>query len=256
MTKFKLLIVDDNYEFCDILRSYFEMCDEIVICDTAYNGIDALTMIDKYEPDVVVLDIIMPKMDGISVLEQLQAQKFSKMPCIIVESAIGLKSVTDQALALGASYYMIKPYRLEDLRHRIHMLLQTGGKPSSEHMIQESIKKIVIELGIPTNILGYSYIIEATEILIAAERPCSMTKHVYPSIARKNNTTANCVESFVRKTINKDYTRKSSALLRIMGNYDDGEKRPSNGRFLTMLAEKVKTANTYLDGNHNESRIL
>lgn len=242
MAKVKLLIVEDNVEFCDILQSYFGLCDDIFVCGIAHNGEDALIMIAEDEPDVVLLDIIMPKLDGISVLERLQSLSLPKAPRIIVESAIGLGNVTDHALSLGASYYMIKPYNLEDLRQRVLMMApdeEPSFSFSLEKFTQNRIKDAVEELGIPINILGYAYIIEAVELILSAGSPCSLTKQVYPLIAKRNNTTADCVESAIRKTIERIYIRRSASLFEMMGRSVEN-RRPSNGYFLTTLAEKMK----------------
>ena len=114
MEKTRLLIAEDNSELSDILANFFEMSGEVSLCGTARDGVETLEKIERQAPDVVLLDLVMPRLDGISVLERLREKPLAKMPNIIVASAIGMENVTRRALELGACYYMIKPYNLGD----------------------------------------------------------------------------------------------------------------------------------------------
>ncbi|WP_130862721.1 response regulator [Bacilliculturomica massiliensis] len=238
--KIRLLVVDDNQELCDILEDYFEIVEEVVLCGVAHNGEEALEKIAALHPDVVLLDIIMPQLDGISVLERLNSEPPEDMPRIIVASAIGQENITNRALTLGANYYMIKPYQLPELMNRVLLIAKEKsgtlsrlgkGVPvdavKDKMPISDQISKMLIEEGMPTNIVGYQYCVRAIEILLKEKGHCPLGKFVYSVIAEENGTTVSCVESAIRKAVH--HTAAG----------DDG-KQPSNGRFLTMMTEQFR----------------
>ncbi len=244
MEKTRLLIAEDNSELSDILANFFEMSGEVSLCGTARDGVETLEKIERQAPDVVLLDLVMPRLDGISVLERLREKPLAKMPNIIVASAIGMENVTRRALELGACYYMIKPYNLGDLFRRVRMVaspasLSQPALQMTEEDFRNRLKRAVLSLGVTPNVLGFPYIVEAAAILADTPGPCCITKLVYPAVAERHGTTADCVESAVRKAIARIYERDGEALRSLMGQAM-GDKRPSNAHFLTVLAEKVR----------------
>lgn len=250
MEKIRVLVAEDNLEMCDILNNFFLLTEDIELCGMAHDGEDALEKIRTLTPDVVLLDIIMPKMDGISVLENLRDDPPARRPDVIVATAIGQERITSKALELGANYYMIKPYSLKDLQRRIMMVMAPVPAPmraQEESGPSVSIAQEVMKLGVPTNILGFKYIVEAIKIILSEKCTFPISKQVYALIADGNSTTVECVESALRKAIQRIYEIDSESF---QGFLKDG-KRPSNARFLTMLAEKIK-----LEGgdSHGESR--
>lgn len=251
----KLLVVEDNREMSDILESFFSITPEVSLCGVAHDGVEAIAKIRELLPDVVLLDIIMPKMDGLSVLERLNLMEIKRHPSVIVTSAIGQENITNKALSLGADYYMIKPYSLPDLLNRVCLIAAAEGAEKSGEKQQEKqytpiIAKTMMELGIPTNMLGYQYCIEAVKILLEVEGPCAMVKGVYTMIAEKYETTLDCVEGAIRKAIRRAYLKDSDVFRGLFLKEDPGSKQPSNGRFLTMLSEtiKLKADEMYLKG--------
>lgn len=240
MEKIRVLLVEDNLEMCDILKNFFQMTNDTVLCGVAHDGESGLELIRRQSPDIVVLDIVMPKMDGISVLENLHADSHTKMPHIIVVSAIGQENITQAALSLGANYYMIKPYSMSDLHKRIRMIMTPEAprkrKDASEDALIPLISQNVMELGVPTNILGFKYIIESVRIIIRDRNAYPISKCVYAVIAEEGNTTVECVESAVRKAINRIFETGAPGSQQFL----QGGKKPTNVKFLTMLAEKIK----------------
>ena len=102
--KISVLIADDNKEFCSILNDYLLNQRDIVVTGIAKDGKEALTLIEEKQPDLVILDIIMPHLDGLGVLERLQSMNLEKFPRIVVLSAVGLDMITQRAITLGADY--------------------------------------------------------------------------------------------------------------------------------------------------------
>lgn len=244
MEKIRVLIVEDNKEMQEILKNFFDMTEDLVYCGSAYDGEEALVRMRELLPDIVLLDIIMPKLDGISVLENLRENPLEKMPCIIVTSALGQEKITGKAIQLGAEYYIMKPYNLSELHRRIQFIYKKEEVLTENYSLKnpalERLDSIIIrnvmELGVPTNILGFKYIAEAVKILITEENVYPISKQVYAPLAQKNNTTMECVESALRKTINRIYQLNNESIKKLLTE----EKRPSNGKLLTMLAQKIK----------------
>ena len=117
--KINILIVDDNKEFCNILNDYLLVQTDMVVIGIANNGVEALKLIKENKPDLVVLDIIMPILDGLGVLETLNTMDLDALPCVIVLSAVGQEKIAQRALSLGADYYVIKPFDMDVLIKRI-----------------------------------------------------------------------------------------------------------------------------------------
>ncbi len=229
-TPIKLLIVDDNHAMCNILRDYFQMTEQVTICGIAFNGEEALEKIRVQQPDVVLLDIIMPQLDGLSVLEKLNADPPKKRPAIIVTSALGQEMITNRALQLGANYYLIKPYQLQNLLDRI-LMIAVPSSPFTEPQeveinLNAAVTRHLIGIGMSTHIVGYRYCVQAIELLLTETTYCPLMKFVYPEVAHKNETTASCVESAIRKAI---------------GTVREEELRGlSNRSFLSRIAEQIK----------------
>ena len=192
-------------------------------------------MIRLHKPDVVLLDIIMPEMDGLSVLEQLQQNakdSSEKIPYTIVISALNSEVITQKALQLGASYYLIKPFQLDHLADRIQMLVKPDNTFSSytdtdsDSDLSALVTRHLIETGISTHVVGYRYCVQAIEMILKQLSYRPLMKCVYPVIAEKNNTTVPCVESAIRKAI--------ATITDIEWN------QLSNRTFLSRMAEQIR----------------
>lgn len=235
----QLLIVDDNLEICDILENFFALTSQVKVCGVAHDGEEALFLILRDQPDVVLLDLIMPKIDGISVLERLAGASLVRRPRIIVTSAVGQESFTSAALALGADYYMIKPYDLTALLARVCTAASSEGKghaPRAGESTAALIARAVLELGIPTHMLGYQYCVAGVELLLREKRPYSIVKEVYTALAGSFDTTPECVEGAIRKAIHRAWAQEPEPLRTLTGE----DSAPANGRLLTALAARIR----------------
>ncbi|MGL5378536.1 sporulation transcription factor Spo0A, partial [Clostridium sp.] len=198
-SKISVLIADDNKEFCSILNDYLLNQRDIVVTGVAKDGREALTLIEEKKPDLVVLDIIMPHLDGLGVLEKLNSMDLEKIPRIIVLSAVGQDKITQRAITLGADYYVVKPFDMDVFTKRIREMFngtttesirkQTTIVESDNNShskgpldLETEITNIIHEIGVPAHIKGYMYLREAiTMVVNDMELLSAVTKELYPS---------------------------------------------------------------------------
>ena len=124
-SKIIIIIVEDNKEFCIILNEYLSMQNDILVTGIAENGVEALKLIKEKKPNLVVLDIIMPVLDGLGVLETLNTMDLYTLPHVMVLSAVGQDTITQRALSLGADYYIVKPFNMDVFVKRIRQIVDT-----------------------------------------------------------------------------------------------------------------------------------
>ena len=178
--KIKIVLADDNKDFCQLLKEYLSNEDDIEILGIAKDGIEALELVQKTQPDLLVLDVIMPHLDGLGVIEKLNSMDLPKQPKIIVLSAVGQDKITQTAINLGADYYIVKPFDFVIFINRIRELVTNkvvGAEPKmrqnqeiqmtrSDYVkntgnIETEITNIIHEIGVPAHIKGYLYLREA-----------------------------------------------------------------------------------------------
>lgn len=261
-SKISVLIADDNKEFCSILNDYLLNQRDIVVIGVAKDGREALALIEERKPDLVVLDIIMPHLDGLGVLEGLNTMKLEKIPRVIVLSAVGQDKITQKAITLGADYYVVKPFDMDVFTKRIREMF-TGSSTAepvrrqsimmaSEVQVKEpmdletEITSIIHEIGVPAHIKGYMYLREAiTMVVNDMELLSAVTKELYPSIAKKYNTTASRVERAIRHAIEVAWGRgQIEAINRLFGYTVHTEKgKPTNSEFIAIIADKLRLKN-------------
>lgn len=250
MQKMRVLIVDDNREFVGLLKEYLEKQDDIEVAGVAYNGVEALDSIAQTQPDVVVLDIIMPYLDGIGVLERLDQQGPEKRPKIVMLTAFGQESITHRVLELGADYYILKPFDLSVLTERLRQLFNEGPVVPRPTVVRDrdkgqdtKVTSVMHELGIPAHIKGYLYLRDAILMVIdRVELLSRITKELYPSIATKHLTTPSRVERAIRHAIEVAWDRGNMEFIqRVFGHTISQEKgKPTNSEFIAMVADRLR----------------
>ena len=203
MQKMNVLIVDDNREFVGLLKEYLQKQKDIEVVGVAYNGLEALEVIEQKSPDIVILDIIMPYLDGIGVLERMEGKNLDRRPKFVMLTAFGQESITHRVSALGADYYILKPFDLEILSDRLRQLSgPCGNLPAKapyskdkELSHDSKVSTMMHELGIPAHIKGYLFLRDAIVMVVdRIELLSRITKELYPAIADKYTTTPSRVE--------------------------------------------------------------
>ena len=245
MNKIKVLMIDDNLQLIEAVKEYFTSSNKIEISASAGDGVEGLEKIQIEEYDVIVLDLIMPKKDGIYVLEEMKKKNINKK--VIVATSYNTQEVIRQVSEFGVNYYILKPFDFSDLEKRILDMCnkKASGKSVDLHYnnIQISITKILHELGIPSHIKGYQYIRDG--VCMIFENPDmigGITKELYPELAHKFDTTTSRVERAIRHAIEVSWNRGNWDLMEeIFGNSVDIDRaKPTNSEFIVTVADKLR----------------
>lgn len=257
--KIQVMIADDNREFGEILNEYLNNQEDIEVVGIARDGFEALDLISSKAPDIVILDIIMPHLDGLGVLEKVNSMQLQKRPLFIILSAVGQDKITQRALSLGAEYYVVKPFDMDVLISRIRQLKDIEAAPVNKpeyindvksytysptpKNLEAEVTSIMHEIGVPAHIKGYQYLREAI-IMVVNEIDLinSITKQLYPSIAKLYNTTPSRVERAIRHAIEVAWSRgKVDAIDSLFGyTVNIGKGKPTNSEFIAMVADKLR----------------
>ena len=250
MKNIRLLLIDDNVELIDMVKEYFSSHASIKVVKEAHDGEEGLNYILNNQDafDVMLLDLIMPKKDGISVLEDMKKHNIFKKT--IVLTSYNTQDMIRKVSDFGVNYFMLKPFDLDELEKRILQLFSNVDYSCEnkvidlyKHNLQISITNILHELGVPSHIKGYQYIREG--ISIVYDNPDivgGITKELYPEIANKFDTTVSRVERAIRHAIEVSWNRGSWDLMEdIFGHSVDIDKaKPTNSEFIVTIADKLR----------------
>ena len=248
MEKLKVALIDDNIELVNMIKEYFSSNAKIRVVYEAHDGEEGLNLIkSKFDDiDVLLLDLIMPRKDGVSILEEMNELSLNKK--VIVLTSYNTQDMIRRVSELGVNYFILKPFELIDLEKRITELRE-GVKLEGRNLdiyhnnLQKSITTTLHELGVPSHIKGYQYIREG--ITLVYERPelvGGITKELYPEIAKKYNTTVSRVERAIRHAIEVSWNRGNWQLMEeIFGHSVDIDKaKPTNSEFIVTVADKLR----------------
>lgn len=257
MERLSVAIADDNDRILELLGEIVSNDKELNLVGKATNGEEMCKIIKEKEPDVVLLDLIMPKMDGLSVLEKVNAdKKLKKSPVFIIVTAIGQERITEDAFRRGASYYILKPFRNETVLSRIkkvkredyqdvQLVLKEGNceENTKEPSLENRVTDMIHEIGIPAHIKGYHYLRDA--IMMAIEDMDvlnAITKILYPTVAKKHQTTSSRVERAIRHAIEVAWNRgKLDTLDELFGyTVSHGKGKPTNSEFIALVADTIR----------------
>ena len=263
----RILIADDNYDFAMTLMGYLEREEGMEIVGRAKDGTEAYQMILETNPDVVLLDMIMPHVDGLGVLERVNDSKMERKPLFIMLSAVGQDKITQKAISLGAQYYIVKPFEIKLLIKRIRELKFYQPAPikgnymtreiktqyidiapedkKNEENLEALVTNVIHEVGVPAHIKGYQYLREAIMMVIGdIDVINQITKQLYPEIAKKYKTTPSRVERAIRHAIEVAWGRgQQDTVENIFGYTVSAAKgKPTNSEFIAMIADKLRLA--------------
>lgn len=259
----RVVSVDDNIEVRNQMTEYFKNVPDIELVGTADNGEEGYKLICDLKPDVAILDIVMPKLDGLGLLEKLGQMPELSKTCYIMYSAIGNDKVTQKAISLGANYYIMKPcgdlsviaerirqvYSLQNVPPVKQGVPQPTGisksisTPIDEENLESVITDIIHDIGVPAHIKGYNYLRNAIDLCIHDDEFInSITKMLYPTVAKNFSTTSSRVERAIRHAIEVAWNRgREEVLTNIFGyTIDTNKGKPTNGEFIAMISDSIK----------------
>lgn len=260
MENLRVAIADDNTDMVNILGEVINDENDMEVVGTAANGKATFEMIKKHEPDVVLLDIIMPEDDGISVMKKVfQDEQIKKRPAFIVISSVGKETITEDAFENGAIYYFMKPFDNQALIEKIRSvrpkmnsknqnniskpLVNSNHEAINIHLLETEITSIIHDIGIPAHIKGYNYLRESIILAIKdADIINCITKILYPTIAKMYQTTPSRVERAIRHAIEVAWNRGNTDTLNDLFGYtiSNGKGKPTNSEFIALIADKIR----------------
>ena len=242
-----VFIADSAEDFCTGLTAALQRSDGFQVTGTAYDGEQAIRMIAERKPDVLVLDLMLAKKDGISVLKALAGME--RRPITLATSAFVTEYVSSAAANLGVRYLMLKPCDMSALVERLEEI--RGGenlrhpmpRRNDKHSIESMVTGIIHEIGVPAHIKGYQYLREA--IIIAVNDMDvinAITKVLYPQVAKAFQTTPSRVERAIRHAIEVAWDRGDlDTLQRFFGYTVSNTKgKPTNSEFIALIADKLQ----------------
>ena len=257
--KISILVADDNKEFANIVREFLSRYEEFDVIGVAYNGNEAIKMAFDEKPDVIILDIIMPIIDGIGVMQKINESNMTKKPEVLILSAVSQEKMTKEAINLGASCFMLKPFDLEVLEKRIKSITQKTknivkavnenkvkyivNNKNSVNNVEIEVTNIMHDVGIPAHVKGHQYLRDAIiSVVKDNEALIGITKLLYPDIAKKYNTTATRVERSIRHAIEMAWDRGRIDTLQSLFGYTVNLRKgkPTNSEFIAMVADKLR----------------
>ena len=250
----RILVVDDHDALRNAIIDALARQEDVALADGAANGAEALKLLCQRSYDVMVTDIVMPVMDGYTLMQEMRRLMPSPAPKVIVATALARDDFVMRAVELGAKFYLVKPFQPEILLGHIRRLVRgeevvplVHAATAREVSLDERLGSLFLTLGIPAHIKGYQYL--RAGVKMAVENPAvvnRITKELYPGIAARFDTTASKVERAIRHAIEVAWNRgRVDTLNRVLGcRVCTPEDKPTNGEFIAMLADKLRLDRT------------
>lgn len=248
-TKSKVLISDDSKEFgflCSgALKSYGF---ETIVAPK--DGEKVIEMIRSFSPDVVLLDVFMPHLDAIGVIGQVREMELKRQPVFMAMSSFDNPKLEKELLENGASYYFLKPFDSRIVAERIAQIVRRSessvlipSRSPSRTELELIVTDIIHQIGVPAHIKGYHYLREAILLSVQnADMLSSVTKQLYPTVAKRFSTTSSRVERAIRHAIEVAWDRGDVDTLNAYFGYTihNGRGKPTNSEFIAMIADKLR----------------
>lgn len=261
MSELNVVIAEDNRQMLSVLDHMLEEEKGFHVVGKADNGKDAYAMIMETKPDLVLIDVIMPMLDGLSVMDQVKRDLPAETaPPFIVLTAAGSEEVISDAFRRGASYYIMKPFDQAVVMDKIRRISRGVARISGsdgmkmvgpyvnkeeymEQNLETDVTKILHEIGIPAHIKGYQYLRDAIVMSVKEDDTLiSVTKILYPMIAKRHNTTSSRVERAIRHAIEVTWERgRLDSICELFGyTVSSGKGKPTNSEFIALVADKIR----------------
>ena len=250
-TKTRVLIADPNEDFRLLMSEVLSAEEDMEVAGCAADGLEALALVKELNVDVLLLELVLPKLDGLGVLRKLS--DLPHAPTVLVLSGFVNSNVISEAAELGASYFFSKPCDTPELLQRLRqcgqnrrnapkLVSRSAALPAArnEPSLESVVTEVIHEIGVPAHIKGYQYLREAIILTIQdMDVINAVTKVLYPAVARKFSTTPSRVERAIRHAIEVAWDRGDvETLQRFFGYTVSGIKgKPTNSEFIAMIAD-------------------
>ena len=235
--KINIMLADADEETRDMLRASLEDTGRFAVVASTGDGNEALTLAREVKPDILVLDMILPGLDGLSILSRLEGEV-----TVVMTSAFVKQDIIAQAGDLGASLFVSKPYTDVALAENLLRIAEKADTRVHTPGLEELVTSIIHEVGVPAHIKGYQYVREA--IMITVENMDvinSVTKILYPEVAKRYHTTPSRVERAIRHAIEVAWDRGDLETLQKYFGYtvSNAKGKPTNSEFIAMIADRI-----------------
>ena len=240
-----VLLADANEEFRAMLRESIEKDEGFTVVGSTGDGMEAFRLLESLQPDAAVLDLVLPGLDGIAVLEKLRASGLDTK--VVLYSAFYTDQTLARAAELGASFFLPKPFSIQTLQDRLYNLY-TWEEPKAEPDIElkDMVTEIIHDVGVPAHIKGYQYLRQAIILTVNdMEIINAVTKVLYPAVAEHFGTTPSRVERAIRHAIEVAWDRGDLETLQKYFGYtvNSTKGKPTNSEFIAMNADRLKRKN-------------
>ena len=248
MRKVNVAIADDNELMLQLLEEIISEDKELELVGKAKDGVESLEIIKDKQPDIMLLDVVMPNLDGLGVLEKVRNDKDIKIhPSFLMISAVGKEKITEEAFEMGADYYIMKPFDQENIIKQIKKAKirkdNDSGRNATRKSLETEVTNIIHEVGVPAHIKGYQYLRDAIIMSVNdMEMLNSITKILYPTIAKKYQTTSSRVERAIRHAIEVAWSRGKMDTIDTLFGYtiNTGKGKPTNSEFIALITDKIR----------------
>lgn len=235
----KILLADASEEFRNLLQETVEKMDEFTVIGSVGDGTEALRLAEEHKPDLIVMDVVLTGLDGMSVLRRLPREH---RPQVILLSAMYTDRMVSEAVEAGAGFFMLKPCEINALTERMRMAVSATGTVDHSAELKSRVTSIIHEIGVPAHIKGYQYLREA--IIITVEDMDvinAVTKVLYPEVASRFGTTPSRVERAIRHAIEVAWDRGDLETLQRFFGYtvSNTKGKPTNSEFIAMIADRL-----------------
>lgn len=243
MNTLKIMLADADDDFRSLLAETINQENDLEVHGNTSDGEEAFHLLDELEPDVLLMDLVTSRIDGLELLRRINLRE-GKRPTILVLSGFIRGGVVNQAAELGADYFMMKPCRTDAVIERVRQLQQGGPmKPARPQSLETLVTAVIHEIGVPAHIKGYQYLREAIMLAVNdMDVINAVTKVLYPEVAKRFGTTASRVERAIRHAIEVAWDRGDIETLQKYFGYtvSNSKGKPTNSEFIAMIADRLQ----------------
>ncbi len=237
----KIMLTDANEDARDMLRDALEQTGRFVVTASTGNGSEVLQLVEETKPDLLVLDYLLPGLDGLAILRQMKKEN---RPQILMVSNFINQDTAAEAGQLGVAALLCKPYNeAAMIEHLLRLAERAEAAQGHAPGLEELVTSIIHEVGVPAHIKGYQYVREAIMITVEdLDVINSVTKVLYPAVAKKYHTTPSRVERAIRHAIEVAWDRGDLETLQKFFGYtvSNTKGKPTNSEFIAMISDRIR----------------